>query len=195
MALPVTDTFTNFDGTTLPSHNGSWSIEAGGFDIQSNNAHPDQPNNEGLARWTGDSFNPNQYSIVTLSVGGTGRVWAGTCVRMDASGNAYGTDISTEDNTQYITEFTSGNSSTLTSTSQTPADGATLELQVTSSTLDSYYNGAATPLSITDSTLTTGEAGVEGWDDGQQVMLEDWEAGNLGAAPTGGNLLTLLGVG
>ena len=67
MTLPASDAFTASNGTALQTYSVNWTIQNGGFTINSNQVGPAQSGAECGAFWNADSFDNDQYSQATLA--------------------------------------------------------------------------------------------------------------------------------
>ena len=84
MALPATEDFNGSNYVQLTTHNASWTLNNGDFDLYSNALACDAASTWNMAHWNADSFNNNQYAeatLVTLSNG----IWIGLAVRCHAT--------------------------------------------------------------------------------------------------------------
>ncbi len=179
MALPATDSFTNSNGTQLNSHNANWT-EYNGFDIQSNAAHPDISADEAAANWTGDTFDNDQYSEGTITSLASG-TYVGVLVRSNSSSTYYGYYTDSGDAAYLFkmvagswTELGSGGVLSATDTMRLEANGTTLTPKVNGS-LDSDVGAQ------TDSAISSGDAGVTGYNN-DSSYIDDWTGDNLGGA-------------
>lgn len=181
-ALPVTDTFTNANGTTLAAHNANWTVmsaAAADMEIQSNAASPNAVGRSGY-RWAGDTFDSNMYSqgIYNLVSGGAK---IGPAVRCQTGAHSLygytGNGTSSE-----MERLTAGTPTTLGSG---PGNAATdaFRISANGSTIRGEKNGALdtgiTGNPFTDTNHTGGQAGLNGNTSNNSNQFDTWEAGNL----------------
>ena len=174
MGLPATDAFTGTNGTALQTYSANWTINAGAFDIQSNNVHPNAASVHGMAHWNADTFLDNQYAQMTVTAVGT---YIGVAVRCAVSAQT-GYAFRAEAATIYIQEWTAGSGATLTSVAYSTQVNDVLRLEVVGQTLTAKVNGVV-KLSVDDATITSGLPGIIGFDNAAGTRGDDWEAGNL----------------
>jgi hypothetical protein len=144
--------------------------------------------------WNAASFPADQYAQGTIILQASG---GGPIVRVNAStGEHYEVIVDNPGASATIAlyRFAPGPSWTLLgSTTSATTVGDVLRLEVQGSTLTAFLNGVV-KVTGSDGTLTSGAAGLYFYS-GQSLYLDDFEAGDLAAAPTGrANFLTLLGV-
>lgn len=184
MALPATDSFTNSNGVQLATHDASWTVNAGDFDIQSNSLAPDV-SGECWAYWNADSFDDDQYAQAGIvAVQGNGSAM-GVVVRSHASAQSgysftvdnYGSPA------RQLYRLDSGSLTTLasdgTSESSLPV---TYRIEAEGTSIRALREGANLWGDQTDATYSSGSAGIHGRYDTSLTRLDDWEGGNLGAA-------------
>ena len=188
MALPASDSFTDSDFTTLPSHDANWVINDGSYYIVSNGAYGNSADN--LAAWTGDTFAADQYSEIIIQAATT-FVYTGVAVHIatDASANAYylygssgGATIGGEVVTGTWTD-TSGSGANVVAT-----DVLTLEVTVSGGTatlvpkLNAVEITAITPW--TSTAHTSGDAGLAHKGADSNSRADSWVGDDLAASVT-----------
>jgi hypothetical protein len=183
MALPATDDFTDSDGVQIASH-GDWTVNDGDFDIQSNALAPDDYG-RCCAYWNADAFDANQYAEATIIA--LSDEYIGVAVRMHASAVTY-YGISGNDTDKEIFKRINGAYTAIAVSGNQWSANDVIRLEVNATTLTPMLNGETdTDLGIqTDSAISSGSAGVCGYDDGTGSRIDDWEGGNLEGGGAGG---------
>ena len=178
MALPATDNFTGSNGTQLTTYSGSWTLNTGDFDIQTNALAADSSGNESGAHWNADSFGNDQYAIITLAA--VSSAYVGPAVRCAASGATYyGWSISNYD--AYGFKQVSGTWTQLYNNGTAGAASNTMRIEAEGTSIRFIKNGS-TLYTATDSAIGSGSSGVSGYGDSSTCRMDDWEGGNIGAA-------------
>lgn len=182
MALPATDTFTGSNGTQITAHSGSWTLNAGDFDIQSNALAPDSGGNECGAHWNADTFDDDQYAEATY-VAGQALFATGIAVRCHASAATYyGFYIDPFSGTNsYLFKQVAGSWTQIGSNIGNPATSSVIRLEAEGTTLRVIDDGSTIRTS-TDSSISSGYAGVAGYGDTTGARIDNWEGGNLAGA-------------
>jgi len=184
MALPASDSFTDSNGVQLTSHNASWTLCKGDFDIQSNSLAADASGELG-AGWNADAFNADQYAEATVSASGVFPI--GIAVRCDddtPNDDYYG--YYGEESNIYLFKVVNGSWTELDADSENQfsvSDVIRLEITGTNPGTLSAQIGGVEQLTADDSDLDAGSAGVSGWNDHTTSLIDDWEGGNLGGSP------------
>jgi len=172
-----TDAFTS---TTEEALGGSWANLTGAVRKASNRAIP-LANGDNQSYYN-DAFGDDQ--IVSVKVYGlTAAKYAGPSVRCSAAGGRNQYWAFATSSAVGLQKFVNGSYTDLGSTSATVADGDTIELRVTGSSLQVYHNtalvtGLGSSGTVTDSTLTTGKPGL-GFYSGsgyETMQMDDWSA-------------------
>lgn len=184
MALPATENFNGSgDGTQLTSHSSDWTLNDGDFDIQSNAVAVDDPgHDEAGAHWNADSFNDDQYAEGDITNTASG-VYVGVAVRCNTGGSAnYYGYYSDSGDASYLHKNINGSWTQLGSTGNTFSTNDTVRIEAEGTTITPNINGSTTgtPGAQTDSALSSGSAGISGYDDGEGMRLDNWEGGNIG---------------
>lgn len=170
-SVVATDDFNRADGGL----GANWTIQTGAnMAISGNLVTTTTTSTDQLAFWNADAFNNNQYSKWKAQVSG-GSGLPGVTVRASATGGSLNAYFA---NSAGIHKFVAGVYTQLLSDSLTLADGDTLELRVSGTTLERYHNGVLDG-SVTDSSLSSGSAGILQYTTGSAVKSDDWEGGNL----------------
>lgn len=184
MALPATDNFTDTNGVQLTTHNASWTLNKGNFDIQSNALASDQ-NGETGAHWNADSFDDDQYAqadgIAKIAVNAIGL--AVRCSLTGGVGTYYGFYADGYDVTghTYLFKMVSGSWTQLGVRSNDDIVGKLMRVEVSGTTLTPLLDGVLEdpPGVQTDAAISSGAAGVSGWNDQPTGRIDNWEGGNL----------------
>jgi hypothetical protein len=195
MALPASDTFTYTDGD-LDVRNASWTqLNASAKVTVSGNKAAGAATGECGALWNADTFNNDQYSKAKPD----DTQYSGVCVRAGQAGTStfdcYVALWAVGGSLVYLQKANNGSRAGITSFgAPTYVAGASLELRISGTTLQVFYNGSQVGTDQTDSDLSSGSAGIYVLS-GSAPKVDDWEGGNLGGAvaarPSG---LMLLGV-
>jgi hypothetical protein len=173
-ALPASDAFTGSNNDPL---SGSWTTEAGSWQIISNKAQAFNGGGFSMARWSADAFNNDHWAECDIDYGSGSAI--GPAVRMDANGNGYVISAyDTGTNTADINEIhTNGTANTSISSSFAVTVGDTLRLEAIGTTLNAYKNGALA-VTTTDGTYASGSGGMFGY---LTASCDDFAADNASA--------------
>lgn len=185
MTLPATDDFTDANGTQIASH-GDWTVNDGDFDIYSNALAPDG-SGPCVAYWNADTFDADQYSQATVKALDDD-VYIGVAVRIHASAVTYYGLVSEAGSKELYKRIWGSYTAIATSGSPYEVDDV-IRLEVNATTLTPMVNGATdTDLGVqSDSSISSGSAGVAGYDDGTGSRIDDWQGGNLSEEGGGGS--------
>ena len=189
------DSFTNSDGTALPTHNALWVENVGSFAINTNAVYSDNTAT-GLARWN-ETFADDQFSQATHAAegGGTGRIGVATRIATDGASTAYfafGRQGTSTD--KVLGKRVTGTNTTLASSATDVIVGDIIRLESEGSTQRFLLNGSEI-LSATDTAIASGQAGLFSDNNSSTgKRLDDWSSGDIGAVAAPKRLLTL-GVG
>ncbi len=180
---PLPDGFTDANSTSLTTHNSNWSVN-GGFAINTNSVYSNNSNTTSLARWTGDTFNNNQYAQVTISAAQTSGLYIGVAVRVQSGGelNAYG--AYTDSSAVKIMKWISGTPTELYSGTAF-GQGDVLRLEISGTTLTLKQNGS-TITTVTVSNFSSGSPGLSGYGSGTGNRVDDFSAGSVASGGGGG---------
>ena len=183
MSLPATENFTGNDGDHI-SGLSNWAQVYQELDIQSNSCAPDASNEECCARWSADSFNDDHYAEATLVARNTGNPGIGVSVRCQPSASSY-YGFYEAFGTMYLFEVTNGSWSQMGEGGAGISVNDVIRLEAEGTTLTPEIDDVEhdPPGAQTDSSFSSGSAGVCGWDDATNHRVDDWEGGNIGAAP------------
>jgi hypothetical protein len=194
MALPATDTFTAADGTLLTTYSSNWTNVNGTFKIYSNAVTSNGSSSDNCARWNADTFNNNQYAQGTYVSEGSGH-WVGVSVRCSASADSHYNYYAASDDREFV-KIVAGGWTQLASAKASPAVNDVLYIEANGTTIKAKLNGVD-DYSVTDESLTSGYAGICGYDQASTTKLDGWEGGDLGGGPvtTTYQTLALCGVG
>jgi hypothetical protein len=176
MALPATDDFNRANAATLGAN---WTDQNAGMSVSSNKAVP-TGGAFSQAYWNADIFDDDQYSQAVLGEIGfaSSAQYVGALVR--ASGAASNNDymLYADFSDVYLGKWVAAAFSLITTFSGQSTVGATYRLEVEGTTLRGYKNGVQLGTDQTDSALSSGSAGVMGFNSGT-ARMDDWEGGNL----------------
>jgi hypothetical protein len=166
--LPATDTFT---GTNSDPLSGNWTTTNGAWIIFSNRAFSNTA--DSLVKWTADAFDNDQYAQVTVHAIGLGGSNYGPAVRIGTV-TGYSVTISadgTELTLKRAIDVTIGSYVTIqTISGLSIANGDTIKLQVTGTTLRVYQNDVQRGTDSTDANISSGSAGMLSIATGDQAM-------------------------
>lgn len=182
MALPATDNFDSYDDGVALGDQVDWSNVTGEISVINTGDGeiiPTAGGEETCVRWSSDSFDDDQYSEATyISVtGGGGAI--GVAVRAQ-SGSATYYGLYSDASAGWMFKMVSGSWTQLGSNTGN-FDGDTMRLEAQGTTITPYRNGSveSTIGAQTDSAISSGYAGVCGWDIAFDKILDDWEGGEL----------------
>lgn len=178
MTLPATDTFTGTNGTALTTYSANWVLNFGNFAITSNAIRGNSASNISMAHWQADTFANNQYAQGTISsFSGAGSI--GVAVRCASGATATGYVFYTDTGSSYLFKYVAGSFTQL-ATGSALANGNTMRLEVSGTTLSAFVNGALwNSTTYTDSSISTGYAGLGAYSNVTTMSLDSWEGGNL----------------
>lgn len=197
-ALPVSDSFTDTDGTALATHNASWTVIVGAFEVNGTNLLrvPDGTTGTCLARWATETFPNNQFAQGTKDYT-TYDTKIGLAVRVSTAGATSAYVLRWNNTTFELGKLVTGTWTTLASGSA-PAIYSVMRLEAEGTTIRAY-DDTVEIASVTDATLAAGGAGVYGeGGTGSVSYVDTWSAGDLtgGGAPGGpSNVITVCASG
>lgn len=179
-----TDAFTGTNNTLLPTYSSNWAAVRGNMRIQSNAVRPDG-SEECSARWT-DTFDDDQYSTGTI-VALVNVQQIGVSVRNASGAQSFYFYVADPLFGSYFGKYVSGSVTYFAEGGDAWEVDDVVLLEAEGTTITPYVNtvedssvGGAT----TDSSLSSGYAGVAGYDSNTGARLDDWEGGDLGGAPS-----------
>jgi len=182
MALPATDTFTGTTGTQLTTYSANWTLCLGDFDIQSNALSADASGNNG-AGWNADAFNDDQYAEATFAAVFQ-FVYLGVAVRCDVGtpDDTFYLFYSDSTDGSYLEKIVNGAETQLGNKGATFAVNDVIRIEASGTTITPIKNGGTLnpPNAQTDASISSGAAGVSGYDDSAFIRIDNWEGGNLG---------------
>jgi hypothetical protein len=187
-ALPATDAFTDSDDVALATHNANWTVNANGFFIYSNSLRPQLNVQWSVAHWDGDAFADNQYAQAKIAYMAESQGRCGPAVRMSHAGvTGYCTNWKSESGgVLYLGRLDSGTWTTLGSYTGTLSIGDVILLEVAGTSITVKQNGTLRIGPTTDNQISSGSAGILGYDETNNVTqvtrMDDWEGGNITAA-------------
>lgn len=173
-ALPASDAMTDTNGTPLTTHSASWTINNGGFTINASNAASGNSSVNNMAHWNADAFSDDQYSEVVIASILSTR-YPGAAVRVDASANT-GYFCFENTTTLYLRKIIAGSETQLSSIAVTGANGDTIRLEVSGTSLSCYQNSVLKLGPTSDSAIASGSSGIAVFSSGS---IDSWEGGNL----------------
>jgi len=190
--MAFTDTFTNTNGTSLPSHNADYTARQNTYSIQ-NNAARAESGQVAYVTYDGNvdggALDTDHYiSGIFDSDDSNGSQNAGLMVRaLSDTGYWYSTNINGGGELYRCDSLSSENTTVLdTMLSFTP--GSEVELQANGTSLSLLVNSVE-QMSATDSTYSTGTVGMAAYNGGSSAEIASIEIGNLGG---GGGATSLL---
>lgn len=184
----ATANFNGTNGTALVTHNANFSLVTGNFQLRDNALESNVGGGaESAARWNANTFNNDQYATATVvNVGTAASDGVGLAVRCSSSATTYYGMYFTGSLNMWLFKVITGSWTQLGSAVAVPADNDVLRLEVEGTTLRPTKNGSSTgtPGNQTDSAIASGSGGVSGWGSAGSStnQIDNWEAGNLGAA-------------
>lgn len=195
MALPASDLFSSGLNQPLTDYSASWTVEAGGFQTNTDGVCYSTQNQTCYARWNADSFNTEHYSEVVIGTGLGGSSYPGAAVGVQsgaASGYYY---IVASGSYNEFGRTNSGSDTIIDSSgSQAWATGDVLRMEKThpngsTTRIVVKHAPAATPstfsqiLSYDDtsgSRLSNGSSGLAGYGNNVGVSgVTSWAGGNM----------------
>ncbi len=197
--LPVTRPFDGVTGTIPTADETAWAYNravgnTNTFSVSNsttNHITIGDRTTDTAMHWTGDTFNADQYSEVTLATAATTAAGTGfgPAVRCDTGTTQktmYRLVVSTQgyELTKFVNAATTSLSTALTTT--TFADGDVVRLTIIGSTLSMKKNGLEFGITYNDTALTTGAPGV-GHSSTTNLLaangIDTWTGGNAGRPP------------
>lgn len=194
MALPKTDAFTAADGTALSTYDATWKYNTGVYAINTNAAYSNSAGIETGCFYDDAAFTANQYSQIELVARAAG-FYIGPSVRNGAAGVAsyygmYGDSVNL-----YFFKIVTGTYTDLQSSiAPSNAIGSIFYIEANGTTITAKKNGTNAFTPTTDSALSSGKAGMCGYDGSSTTRADNLDVGNLGGAASTPRLL-MLGVG
>lgn len=181
MALPATDTFTVGANTDLSAY-ANWTVNVGELEVVNVGDDLRGKNNNGysLAYWDADAFGNDHYSQFTASDTTEAVDEMGPAVRVHASAHTgyyfRGNGANCE-----LYKVVAGSHSSIATGGAAWAAAEDIRLEVIGTTLDPKIDGTteATLGQQTDSAIASGSAGVQAFENEQDLRLDDFEADDL----------------
>jgi hypothetical protein len=135
-------------------------------------------------RWNGDTFDDDQYSQATLAAKpASDSFFIGVGCRHAAAGTASYYLYYTANTQTFFGKLITGTFTAFGAVMGGRTVGEVLRIEAEGTTIRAKVDGAAVRTQ-TDSALTTGAAGLTGYDTSTTLRLDDWEAGNVTPDPT-----------
>jgi hypothetical protein len=179
VALPKTDAFTAANGTALTTYDSNYQNNSGALVINTNGVCPNAAGSECGVRWNGDTFDDDQYSQATLAAKpASDSFFIGVGVRHAAAGTASYYLYYTANTQTFFGKLVTGTFTQFGSTMGGRTVGEVLRIEAEGTTIRAKVDGAQ-QASQSDSALTTGAAGLTGYDTSTTLRLDDWEAGDI----------------
>jgi len=176
--MDPTDDFNRADED--PLGNGNWTTMTSNNDlaIVSNVCGAATTNSDCAARWSGDTFDDDQFSEYTIASAAASPD-AGPAVRM-ASGAWTYYFFNSWNSSNHLYKFVAGSLTEIGSATTTPdpTDGDEVRIEVEGSSLTGLINDSIINTG-TDTSITSGDAGIQIYD---ATTIDDWISGNLTAA-------------
>lgn len=172
----VSDNFTRANAPTLGAN---WSSQtASSFGIVSNAATDQGGFSSAADFWSANTFGANQFASVVITTVNSGN-WGGPIVRASNAANTYYSfetnGVSGTGNT-YIRKNIAGTVTEILAIATTVANGDTLELDISGTTLTAKKNGS-TVGSVTDAAISSGFPGLTCY--GGTDTFNTWSGGDL----------------
>lgn len=180
MALPRSETYTAANGTNLTTL--SFTANQGAFAVNTNAAYSNSSGTETGNHDNANTYNNNQYAQGTLvALGGP---WIGLAVRAHASAVTWYGLYSNSANDYTMYKMVAGTWTAL-GTAAPAAVNDVIYLEANGTAILAKKNGANSfGGAVTDSAISSGSAGLAGYDTGTGSRVDTTEFGNLGAATT-----------
>ena len=180
MALPATDNFNGTTGDALTTYSSNWTINDGGFDIQSSAVAPDAAGGDHCAHWNADTFDDDQYSEITRVAVGT--TWFGVTVRASTSAADTFYIYRASSSAKELNRVLVGARITLASDATGVSVNDVQRIEAEGTTITPMLNGSEdTGVGAqTDSSISSGAAGIGGFGNSTTTRGDDWEGGDLG---------------
>lgn len=186
MALPATDTFTTGSDQDIESYSANWTENSGDFQVvaATDDVYQNDSNYDHFAHWNADAFNNDQYAQIVVNAITTGG-YIGPAVRVHASAQTGYEWTGDGADGSYLVEVTAGSGTQLGNKGTTWSATQTARLEAEGTTITPMINAAELdpPGAQTDSTHSSGYAGITGGAQQPNSRMDNWEGGNLGAAP------------
>ncbi len=182
-SLPASDAFTDSNGTALTAHSAggiTWVNNNGVFQINTNAAVSNSINADTMVHDATNTYNADHWSSVVLA----GTISAdnhGPTVRVATSahtGYVYYAWTGRRDLYQII----AGSFTLLDSDTTSPVMGQTFRIEIVGTSITCKVDGSTT-VTKTDTGITTGSAGIAGYNNATGFRLDDFAADNIGGAP------------
>ena len=181
MALPATDVFTSASDQTLTAYSANWTNNHNVFQVvgATDRVRANTASADCMAHWNADAFNNAQYAqgVITLEFNDGGV--AVRCHASAATGYAL-TSSNFSTGTTYLYKYVTGTYTEISHNTEAWASSDTVRLEVSGTTLTPKRNGALSSIGTqTDSAISSGSAGLAGYNNVNQIQIDNWEGGNL----------------
>lgn len=184
MTLPATDAFTGANDTNLTAYSANWSLNDGNFQIETNAISPED-GSECAARWSLDTWDPDQYSQITwLAVPNTYAA-IGPALRLSTAGAATYYFWYADPTDEYYGRFNTGTYTEFSSRSRVVGVGDVMRLEIDGTSISAFIDGVlqfSGPQ--TDSSIASGAGGIAGYGTEDTCRGDDWGGGVLDAGGT-----------
>lgn len=188
MALPATDSFTNANGTQLPTHNAKWVTNYSdntNFVINTNQISAAGPAWLTAFHWNEAGFNANQYAKLTIT--SRSAAWIGLALRCHASDETYYACYSDETTGVVVAKVVAGDYTSLAFSATPFALNSRITFEVVGHSLRTYRDGVIdADLNCTDTAITSGFPGLSCADTSTSARGDLWEGGNVAVQIAGG---------
>lgn len=172
----ASDTFTGANGSSLSA---SWTVVFGAWQIQSNQATPNNVGASSFATWNANTFNNDQYAEVTNARATGSGNFAGVSVRCSLSVRT-GASVVWDNSQCYISTWANGTQTVVAGPITPPSVGQVVRIEAQGTTLRVYFDGVLGGRSYTPAGLpASGAPGIEGYNNSNTIGIDDWKAGNL----------------
>jgi len=185
MSLPVTEAFTNADGTSLPTHNAAWVDVNAGLLITSNSVYGSD--SLGSAYYSGETWSNDQYAqlvVVAVSSSGASRSIGPSCRQTAGATDTayvfawYSTAAASQ---RRLYKVVAGTITELGSDTTVASAGEVFRVEAQGTTVRGKVNGVEI-FSVTDSAIASGVGGIRATSSNTSHRGDNWEAGDLTAA-------------
>ena len=181
MSLPASDAFTTGTNANLASYSANWTQNNGTFRVLASTDDVRTYSSDEIgAHWNADSFDNDQYSegeINSLSASAT----VGVAVRVHASAATYYALYAQDTYGTYLGKVISGSWTELGNTGTTFSASDVIRLEAEGTAITPYRNGGVFSAigAETDSSISSGYAGLSGWESASDARIDNWEGGNI----------------
>lgn len=185
MALPATDNFTTESDQAIDDYSANWTLNNGTLTVlaATDDVRASSSDAESGAHWNADAFNDDQYGECVVTSMSSDSTHIGPAVRVAASGETYYGFYGSSNDGQLFKDV-GGSWTQLGNNGSAFLASEVARIEASGTTITPYINGVIEnpPGAQTDGSISSGSAGLCGYNTVASNLVDDWEGGNLGGA-------------